>query len=539
MKWISLGLGVPLLSACAALYSADASLPTVRIDAAAILGHIEVLASDRFEGRMPGTAGAELTVAYLQDTFKRYGLAPGNPDGTYLQEVTLAGVTSTMDVSINVGGARVALQPKVDYSGGSWQPRPSVSVRASDLVFVGHGIVAPEYGWDDYKQMDMHGKTVVLLMSDLGFRPDRKTYYATGDYKRRFAAQRGAAACITVHEIDRAGGTPFSAYASQFGAENLVLAQNADSECPAEMVITIERARDLFNRAGLDFDRLHDGARSKDFIPVVLDATADIDIRSTLRTIRTHNVVARVEGSDPRLKDDVVVYTAHWDHLGRVPNGAPDQIYHGALDNASGTAAILEIAHAFATATQRPRRSVLFIATTAEEAGLLGAKHYVTHPLFPLARTVADLNFDLVNAWGRTEDFQITGFGESSLDDVLRNVAAEQGRRVIPDQTPELMTYYRVDSFEFARSGIPSVYFGAGIDYIGKPPQYRKEKLGAYFANDYHRVTDTVRADWDLSGAAEQALFGFGVGWRLTEGRPFPQWRPGTEFKATRDAMLK
>ena len=182
---------------------------------------------------------------------------------------------------------------------------------------------------------------------------------------------------------------------------------------------------------------------------------------------------------------------------------------------------------------------MLFIATTAEEAGLLGAKHYVTHPLFPLARTVADLNFDLVNAWGRTEDFQITGFGESSLDDVLRNVAAEQGRRVIPDQTPELMTYYRVDSFEFARSGIPSVYFGAGIDYIGKPPQYRKEKLGAYFANDYHRVTDTVRADWDLSGAAEQALFGFGVGWRLTEGRPFPQWRPGTEFKATRDAMLK
>jgi len=539
MKAIWLAVGIPLLSACAALHSGDAPLPAVRIDPAAILSHIEILASDRFEGRMPGTAGAELTVAYLQETFKRYGLAPGNPNGTYLQEVTLTGVTSAMDVSINVAGARVALQPKVDYSGGSWQPLQSVILRASDLVFVGHGIVAPEYGWDDYKQIDIHGKTVVFLMGDLGFRPDRKTYYATGDFKRRYAAQRGAAACIIVHELDRAGGTPFSAYAGQFGAEKLVLAQNADSECPAEMVITVERARDLFSRAGLDFDRLHDGARSKDFTPVVLNATADIDIRSTLRTIRTHNVVARVEGSDPSLKDDVVVYTAHWDHLGRVPNGAPDQIYHGALDNASGTAAILEIAHAFTTAPQRPRRSVLFIATTAEEAGFLGAKHYVTNPLFPLARTVADLNFDIVNAWGRTEDFQITGLGESSLDEVLQSVAAEQGKRVVPDQTPELMTYYRVDSFEFARSGIPSVHFRAGLDYIGKPPLYRKEKIGAYIANDYHRVTDIVRADWDLGGAAEQALFGFGVGWRLAEGRSFPQWGPGSEFKAIREAMLK
>jgi hypothetical protein len=543
------------LSACALVPrvpAPPAALPAARIDPAALLRHIEVLASDAFEGRKPGTRGEALTVDYLVDTFKRHGLAPGNPDGSYVQEVPLTGITSQTTVSLAIGSERIDWQARRDFVGGSGLRRALSRVQQSELVFVGYGVVAPEYDWDDYKGVDLRGKTAVMLMDDPQvpdpadpsrldasmFKGVAKTYYSTRDHKREVALPRGANARITVHETERAGGAPFSVYAAEDGREEFTLRDDTEPQFDADLVIPVERARELFRRAGHDFDALRERARRKDFAPVALGASLDVEVRNTLREVRSRNVVARVEGRDPKLKDEVVLYTAHWDHLGRDPALKGDPIYHGALDNASGVAAVLEIAKAYASLSVPPARSVLFIATTAEEAGLLGARHYAAHPLVPLARTLVDLNLDIINVWGRTADFQITGWGESDIDALLMEVAPAQGKRVVPDQSPQLGLYYRQDAFEFARAGVPSLYVHAGVDFIGKPPGYRREKVGAYFANDYHQVTDTVRADWDLAGGAEQAEFAFAIGWRLAEGAPFPQWRPGTEFKARRDAML-
>ena len=527
-------------------------MPAVHIDPAALLRHIETLASDVFDGRKPGTQGEALTVDYLIDTFKRHGLAPGNPDGSYVQEVPLTGITSQTTVSLSIGGERIGWQAKRDFVGGSESRRPLIRVQASELVFVGHGVVAPEYGWDDYKGVDLRGKTVVVLMDDPQvpdpadsrrldpsmFKGDVKTYYATRDHKREAAMPQGAIVRITVHETARAGGTPFGAYANEDGREAFTLRDDVEPQFDADLIIPVERARELFRRAGHDFEALRERARHKDFKPVALGVRLDAEVRNTLRELRSRNVVARVEGREPRLKDEVVLYTAHWDHFGRDPALKGDPIYHGALDNASGVAALLEIARSYANLPEPPARSVLFIATTAEEAGLLGARHYAAHPLVPLARTLADLNLDIINVWGRTADVQITGWGESDMDTLAMEVAAAQGKRVVPDQAPELGLYYRQDAFEFARAGVPSLYVRSGVDFIGKPPGYRREKVGAYIAHDYHQVTDTVRDDWDLAGGAEQAEFAFAIGWRLAQGAPFPKWRPGTEFKARRDAML-
>ncbi|MEJ6023908.1 M20/M25/M40 family metallo-hydrolase [Ramlibacter sp. PS4R-6] len=528
MKRVVAAICAALLVACSAVPGGPAPAPAVRIDPAALLAHIETLASGRFGGRRPGTEGEELTVAYLADTFRRYGLAPGNPDGTYVQEVPITGIRSTVTASIAVGGGRIDWEPRRDFAGGSAQPREHVAVGASELVFVGHGIVAPEYGWDDYKQADVRGKTVVYLLGEPAFRPDRRTYYTTRDHRRRMALERGAVASIAVHELQRAGGVPFSAFASQVGTERPVLMPAAQQELQVELVVPVERVRELFARAGHDFEALHAAAQRRDFAPVRLGAAVDFDVRSTLRTFTSRNVVARVEGRDPRLKGDVVIYTAHWDHLGAAAAGG---IYHGALDNASGTAAILEIARVFAALPQAPPRTVLFIATTAEESGLLGAKHYVAHPFFPLARTVAALNLDILNVWGRTEDFQVPGLGDSEIDDALHLAAALRGLRVVADRTPEALSYYRVDAFEFARAGVPVAHIRTGYDFIGKPADHRQQTVGAYVAKDYHQVSDTVRADWDMVGAAEHAEFGFAVGWRLAQGGPLPQWRPGAEFR--------
>ena len=535
--------------------AAPATLPAVHIDPAALLRHIEMLASDVFDGRKPGTQGEVLTVDYLIDTFKRHGLAPGNPDGSYVQEVPLTGITSQTTVSHRDRRRthRLAGQARLRRRLGI--AAPSDSRATSELVFVGHGVVAPEYGWDDYKGVDLRGKTVVVLMDDPQvpdpadsrrldpsmFKGDVKTYYATRDHKREAAMPQGAIVRITVHETARAGGTPFGAYANEDGREAFTLRDDIEPQFDADLVIPVERARDLFRRAGHDLDALRERARHKDFKPVALGVRLDAEVRNTLRELRSRNVVARVEGRDPKLKDEVVLYTAHWDHFGRDPSLIGDPIYHGALDNASGVAAVLEIARSYAALPEPPARSVLFIATTAEEAGLLGARHYAAHPLVPLARTLVDLNLDIINVWGRTADVQITGWGESDMDTLAMEVAAAQGKRVVPDQAPELGLYYRQDAFEFARAGVPSLYVRSGVDFIGKPPGYRREKVGAYIANDYHQVTDTVRSDWDLAGGAEQAEFAFAIGWRLAQGAPFSEMAAGhgVQGQARRDASAR
>jgi hypothetical protein len=405
--------------------SLEATPPAVHIEPAALLSHIEILASDAFEGCKPGTNGEVLTVDYLVKAFERFGLRPGNPDGTYLQEVPLVGITSEPQARLMVRGEPVEWVHKHDFVGGSELPRPTSRVQDSDLVFVGYGVVAPEYGWDDYKGADMRGKTVVVLMNDPQvadpvdparldptlFKGVVKTYYATGRHKRETAVARGAVARITVHEAEHAGW-PFSVALTRAGREEFQLKDDTEPQFDVDLMIPLGTARELFRRAGMDLDALRAQARRKDFQPVALAAKATFDVTNAIREVRSRNVVARAMGNDPKLKDEVVVYTAHWDHFGRDPNLKGDQIYHGALDNASGVAALLEIARSYAALATPPARSVLFIATTSEESGLLGAKHYAAHPLYPLARTLVDLNLDIIGAWGRTRDFQITGWGD-------------------------------------------------------------------------------------------------------------------------------
>jgi Zn-dependent M28 family amino/carboxypeptidase len=302
--------------------------------------------------------------------------------------------------------------------------------------------------------------------------------------------------------------------------------------------ITLEKAKEIFRAAGRDFDGMKRAAREKDFVPVPLFGSATFQVKNTVRRVQSKNVVARLEGSDADLKNEHVVYTAHWDHLGRDTTIRGDQIFNGALDNASGTAQLLELAKAFTQLPTPPRRSILFLAVTAEEQGLLGAKYYARNPLYPLDHTLADINIDGVNQWGKTSDIVVVGLGNSTLDDELRTVAAAAGRTIVPDPEPEKGFFYRSDHFEFAKEGVPALYADAGIEFIDKPAGYGTTKREEYTANDYHKPSDEVKPDWDLSGAVDDARLLFEVGYRVAQGSTWPEWKPGTEFKAKRDAML-
>jgi Zn-dependent M28 family amino/carboxypeptidase len=519
-----------------------------------LLRQITTLASDEFEGRGPGTKGEEVTVSYLTDEFKRLGLGPGNPDGTYRQSVALVGMTPDPSLTLTARGKAMKLAFPSEYVAVTRRVTPEVKVDASDIVFVGYGVVAPEYDWDDYKGVDVKGKTIVMLINDPAvpdpadpsklddtmFKGRAMTYYGRWTYKYEIAATLGAAAAIIVHETEPAG-YPYEVVASSWGRENFDI-RTPDgnmNRAAVESWIRLDRARELFAAAGQDFDALKKAATSRNFKPVPLDATASFALKNTIREIDSTNVVARLEGSDPNLKDEYLVYTAHWDHLGRDPKLTGDQIYNGAVDNASGTAGLLEIAEAFTKLTPAPKRSVLFLCVTAEEYGLLGAKFYANAPIYPLDRTLANINMDGVNQWGRTKDIVIVGYGNSTLDDLLVAAATAKGRVVTPDPEPEKGFFYRSDHFEFAKQGVPALYTDSGVEFIGKPPGYGQGKRDEYTNRDYHKVSDEVKPDWDLSGAVEDLQLLFQVGYRVTETPAFPEWKPGTEFRAKREEMLR
>ncbi len=523
------------------------------IDAADLMRFTTTLASDEFEGRAPGTPGEEKTVALLTARFQELGLAPGNPDGSYVQAVDLVGFTAQPTASFAVGSRRIGLRFPDDYVAVSRRTVPEVNVVNSDMVFVGYGVVAPEYGWDDFKGVDVRGKTVVMLINDPAvpdpadasrldstmFRGPAMTYYGRWTYKYESATERGAAAAIVVHETGPAG-YPYEVVRGSWGRENVDIRRpdgNA-GRVAVESWITLDKAKELFAAAGMDFDVLKDAARRRDFQPVALNAKATFRIRNTLRDISSKNVVAKLEGSDPALRDQLVVYTAHWDHLGRDTTAAGDQIFNGALDNATGTAGVLELAEAFTRLSTPPRRSVLFLAVTAEEKGLLGAKYYAANPLYPLAKTVANINLDGLNQWGETRDLVVVGYGNTTLEDVLAEAAAERGRVLAPDPEPEKGFFYRSDHFEFAKMGVPALYTDNGVEFIGKPEGYGKQKREEYTANDYHKPSDEVKPDWDLAGAVADLRLLFAVGYRVAQSDTWPEWKPGTEFKAIREAML-
>ncbi|HMB03979.1 MAG TPA: M28 family metallopeptidase [Isosphaeraceae bacterium] len=554
-RWLG-GLAVGTSLMLAAAPSESALGPAIEsIAGADLLGHIKVLASDEFEGRAPGTPGEERTVAYLVEQFRKLGLKPGNPDGTYVQDVPLVGFRARSAMgSFRLDGKTIGLSFPTDWVAVSRRQAEDVGVENSDVVFVGYGVVAPEYGWDDYKGRDVRGKTLLMLVNDPPV-PDPKdpdrldpslfkgramTYYGRWTYKYEIASRKGAAAAILVHE-DGPAGYPFSVVTGSWGRENFDIrgTDQAKDRVAVEGWVGRDKAQELLAASGYDLDALKASARSRDFRPVPLALRAKFGIKNALRQVRSRNVLARLEGSDPGLREEVVIYTAHWDHLGRDPSLPGDQIFNGAADNASGVAALLEIAQAFTRIGPAPKRSILFLAVTAEEQGLLGAKYYAEHPPYPLAKTLADINMDVINLWGRTSDVVSVGMGQSTLDDLLVAVAKERGRIVASDAEPEKGFYYRSDHFEFAKQGVPALDPKGGMHYLGKPADYGRRKHDEYTQNDYHKVSDQVKPDWDLSGAVEDVRLLVEVGYRVAQGERYPEWHPGTEFRARREAMLK
>ncbi len=410
------------------------------ITADGLLRHIKALSSDEFEGRAPGSKGEELSVKYITDQFKSLGLKPGNPNGTYTQEVPLAGIQSTPAASFTAKDQTTSLKFPDDYVASSARLQSQIDVKDSDIVFVGYGIVAPEYGWDDYKDVDVKGKTILMLINDPPlpdpndpsklddkmFKGKAMTYYGRWTYKYEIAAEKGAAAAVIIHETGPAA-YPYSVVRTSWAKENFEI-DAADKNMGSVAVrswITLDVAKKLLSDCGQDFDALKKSAMSKDFRPVALNAKANFSIQQKIRSFKSHNVLGKIEGTDPKLKDEWVIFSAHWDHLGKHNELKGDQIFNGAVDNASGVAAVLELARASMKA--KTKRSLLFMATTAEEAGLLGAKYYAEHPLYPLKKTLADINIDELNVWGKARDIQDTSFGFSTLDDMLADAAKRHG----------------------------------------------------------------------------------------------------------------
>jgi Zn-dependent M28 family amino/carboxypeptidase len=519
-----------------------------------MLAYIKTLASDEFEGRAPGSKGEELSVKYIEDQFRKLGLKPGNPDGSYFQEVPLAGITSDPHMIFNVAGkAPIELKFPDDFVASSPRLQNEIKIDNSDLVFVGYGVVAPEYGWDDYKDLDVRGKTILMLIGDPPvadpkepakldekmFKGKAMTYYGRWTYKYEIAAQRGAAAAIIIHETEPAA-YPFSVVKTSWAKENFEL-DNPDknlSAVQARSWITDDVAKKLLADCGQDFVALKKTAVTKGFRPVALSAKAKIDIKQTLRSFKSRNVIGKLEGSDPNLKDQYVIYSAHWDHLGRHPELQGDQIFNGAVDNASGCAAVLQLAAGFTKLNPPPKRSLLFLCTTAEEAGLLGAKFYAEHPLYPLEKTLADINIDSMNVWGKAREVEDTSFGFSTLDDMLAAAAKRQGRTAIPNSRPEKGSIYRADNFEFSKAGVPSLYIGKG-EHLLTRPENAPLRSDEFDLHDYHQVSDDIKPDWDLTGAVQDVDLLFEVGSQVANADKFPEWKPGNEFKPKRDAMLK
>ena len=549
----------PLLLAAALPVSAQPPIdPAIKPSLDAItpdglLAHIKMLSSDEFEGRAPGSHGEELSVQYLTNEMRKLGLAPGNPDGTYVQEVPLAGIKSAPQASFSVNGKPSSpLKFPDDYVASSAHLEDEVKVENSDVVFVGYGIVAPEYKWDDYKGADLKGKTVLMLINDPPI-PDPKdpsklddkmfkgramTYYGRWTYKYEIAAKVGAAAAVIIHETE-AAAYPYSVVRTSWSKENFELeaADKNKDAVPVSSWITLGVAKKLLSDAGQNFDDLKRAALSKDFRPVSLPIKASFDIKQAVRSFKSHNVISKLTGKDPALKDQYVLYTAHWDHLGRHPELQGDQIFNGAIDNASGDAAVLQIAAAFVKLNPPPKRSILFMNTTAEEAGLLGAKYYVEHPLYPLDKTLVDINLDELNVWGKARDVVDITMGLSNLDDLLAQAAKKQGRTVIPNARPEKGMVYRADNFEFLKGGVPALFIGNGEHLVSRATD-APLRSDEFDLHDYHQPSDEIKSDWDLSGAVEDAQILFDVGCRIANGAKPPEWMPGAEaeFKPKSEA---
>lgn len=507
---------------------------------------IQVLASDSFEGRGPASPGEEKTIDYLRSVFEEYGLEPGN-GGSFFQEVPLVAITASPNATLSVSGAGTSSRYRYGDDFMAWTLRvvERSELRNSEMVFVGYGVVAPEYGWNDYDGLDVAGKTVVMLVNDPGFATGdtalfngrAMTYYGRWTYKFEEAARQGAAGALIVHETEPAA-YPWDVVRSSWSGPQFGLVSPDDnmSRAAVEGWITVETARRIFAQAGKSYDEVKEQAAQPGFRAEPLGLEASVTLQNSLERSLSHNVLGVLPGTDRA--DEYVVYMAHWDHFGRDTTLEGDQIYNGALDNATGTAGLIELAQAFASLERRPRRSILFLAVAAEEQGLLGSQHYATNPVFPLEKTVAAINMDGLNILGPMRDVTVVGYGNSGLDDYLADAAATQDRVLRPDPEPEKGFYYRSDHFSFAKQGVPALYADAGIDHVEYGEEWTLARRDEYTKQHYHKPSDEYDPSWDLSGAVDDLRLLFRVGYRLANESSFPNWREGTEFKALRDSMM-
>ena len=502
---------------------------------------IKTLASDPFGGRAPGSAGEQHTTNYISAKFKEYGLAPA-AGGGYLQEVPLKQSTADPDTHLTVSGGAAALDLAYgsDMIVSTPRTETNVSLKDSPLVFAGYGVVAPEYKWNDYAGLDVKGKVVVVLVNDPGhavptlFEGKAMTYYGRWTYKYEEAARQGAAGVLIVHEQEPAG-YPWEVVQGSWSGPLEELPPGKEYLPAIQGWISRDAAERLFSAAGLKFDELEQSAARPGFKPVPLRLGASITLKNTVKDIVSHNVVGLLKGASR--PDEVLIYSAHWDHLGeRSGADGKTQIFHGAVDNASGIAGLLELARVFA-AGKRPARSLLFIATTCEEQGLLGARFYAAHPLFPLKDTVGDLNMDVLDTYGRTNDVTVRG-GRfmSGMDDALIAAAKSQGVSVSPDSEPQKGYYFRADHFEFAKAGVPALSIALGDDYVGRPAGWGLSQHQDYVAHRYHKPADVYEPAWDLSGMVEQLDLMYRTGHDLAEGAGWPAWKGDGPFAAARRA---
>lgn len=510
--------------------------------------YIAVLASDDFHGRFPGTLGEERTIHYLSEQFSSLGLLPGNGD-SYFQEVPLMKITPETDFTLNISGKKgsLTLQYGPDFIGGTPTPTENVNISGSDLIFVGYGINAPEYQWNDYEGLDVRGKTVVMLVNDPGyatqdsalFTGNAMTYYGRWVYKYEEAARQGAAAAILVHET-KAASYPWGVVENSFKGTKFYLTSDpiTKSELLLQSWITNDNARKLFQMAGLDFDATTQMAAQRGFKPIEMKLKASASYNNRVEYMSSNNVIALLPGSSR--KDEYIIYTAHWDHLGVNPALEGDSIFNGALDNASGTAALLEIAKAFKSLGKVQDRSILFMSVTCEEQGLLGSQYYAENPIYPLNKTVAVINMDAINIFGRTHDMAISGYGYNELDDYAKAVIESKGRYIVGDSRPESGGYYRSDHFSFAKVGVPSINISFGTDNVEHGKEWAETTLLKWIMDNYHKPSDNYEPEtWKFDGMVEDVQVYFELGYKLSTTDHFPNWREGTFYKPIRDAMMK
>ena len=528
------------------------------ITAEALATYTRELADDSMLGRAPAGPGELPTLEYLQTAYKRIGLEPaGNsalPGGpanspNFFQRVGLVTITADPSTAyLSFVGTPEAAQLKInsgeDFVTWTTTPQDMVDI-AGGLIFVGYGVNAPEENWNDFADMDMTGKVLLMLVNDPPlddgdrFGGEAMTYYGRWTYKFEEGARQGAAGVLLIHDTE-AAGYGWNVIQGWTGEQiHVPLSPESTTPTPLQGWISWETAEDLFVAAGHRLDEMIVAAATQGFEPVDLGLIAGAHLTNTSRTVTSYNAVGRVMGSDPEYSDEYIIFTAHWDHFGEGDPIAGDNIYNGAFDNATGTAGLIEIAEAWKNTAPAPRRSALFIATTAEESGLLGSAFYVENPIVPLENTLAVINMDGANVWGETTDMTIVGLGNSTLDDALETALAAQGRTVTADPEPEKGFFYRSDHFPFARAGVPALYTDSGTVFVGKPPEFSQQVRDDYNQNRYHQPSDEFDPTWDFGGAALdlEALLQVALAVSATE--TWPQWRDGNEFKATRDAMLR